>query len=290
MNTAIGFTALYNNTIGSENTATGRTALFSNTSGDFNTANGKSALYYNTTGYENTAIGYKALVNNTEGYRNTANGSDALYSNTSGNWNTAIGCQALEDNKFGTLRTGLGGSANSTGESYSNNTGLGNNADCTASDQVRIGDFSVSSIGGYANWSNVSDKRFKANIKENVEGLSFIEKLRPVTYNIDLHAIDDFFAEHYNERDSSNYEGKYDKEQIRYTGFIAQEVEEAARELGYDFSGVDAPKNEDDFYGLRYAEFVVPLVKALQEQQEIIEQQNINIEKLLKRVEQLEKQ
>jgi len=48
-------------------------------------------------------------------------------------------------------------------------------------------------------------------------------------------------------------------------------VEQAAQSLGYDFSGVDAPKNEHDFYGLRYAEFVVPLVKAIQEQQEIIE-------------------
>ena len=38
-----------------------------------------------------------------------------------------------------------------------------------------------------------------------------------------------------------------------------------ARKLNYDFSGVDAPKNKEDFYGLRYAEFVVPLVKAVQE-------------------------
>jgi predicted RNase H-like nuclease (RuvC/YqgF family) len=49
------------------------------------------------------------------------------------------------------------------------------------------------------------------------------------------------------------------------TGFIAQEVEKAASELGFDFSGVDKPKNKDDFYGLRYAEFTVPLVKAVQE-------------------------
>ncbi|MBK9017372.1 MAG: hypothetical protein IPM82_26805 [Saprospiraceae bacterium] len=54
------------------------------------------------------------------------------------------------------------------------------------------------------------------------------------------------------------------------TGFIAQEVEAAAKELGYDFSGVDRPQNEDGLYGLRYAEFVVPLVKAVQEQQEEI--------------------
>ena len=62
-----------------------------------------------------------------------------------------------------------------------------------------------------------------------------------------------------------------DKEKIVYTGFIAQDVEKAARELGFDFSGVDAAKNAKDLYGLRYSEFVVPLVKAVQEQQEEIE-------------------
>src|SRR6185295_6991322 len=55
------------------------------------------------------------------------------------------------------------------------------------------------------------------------------------------------------------------KQQIVYTGFIAQDVEKAAKEIGYDFNGVDAAKNDKDLYGLRYAEFVVPLVKAVQE-------------------------
>ena len=57
------------------------------------------------------------------------------------------------------------------------------------------------------------------------------------------------------------------KEQIIYSGFIAQDVEKAAKELGFDFSGVDAAKNDKDLYGLRYSEFVVPLVKAVQELQ-----------------------
>ena len=83
-------------------------------------------------------------------------------------------------------------------------------------------------------------------------------------------SVEQFIENHYGEVDSSDWPSKYDKEQIRYTGFIAQEVEEAAKELGYDFSGVDAPKNDKDFYGLRYAEFVVPLVKGMQEQQEQI--------------------
>ena len=55
------------------------------------------------------------------------------------------------------------------------------------------------------------------------------------------------------------------KEQVIYSGFIAQDVEKTAKELNYDFSGVDAAKNDKDLYGLRYAEFVVPLVKAVQE-------------------------
>ena len=49
-------------------------------------------------------------------------------------------------------------------------------------------------------------------------------------------------------------------------------MEAAAHETGFTFSGVDSPDNEGDLYGLRYAEFVVPLVKAVQEQQALIEE------------------
>jgi uncharacterized coiled-coil protein SlyX len=41
-------------------------------------------------------------------------------------------------------------------------------------------------------------------------------------------------------------------------------------------------------YGLRYAEFVVPLVKAVQEQQAFIENQQKQIDELLRRIEELE--
>ena len=61
-------------------------------------------------------------------------------------------------------------------------------------------------------------------------------------------------------------------------------MQEAAKALNYDFSGVDKPKNKDDFYGLRYGDFVVPLVKAVQEQQQQIEelkQQNKELKELV---------
>ncbi|MBK6483732.1 MAG: tail fiber domain-containing protein [Chitinophagaceae bacterium] len=105
-------------------------------------------------------------------------------------------------------------------------------------------------------------------------GLSFINKLKPVTYHLDMNQIDAFMnpdKDKYPVRETAKEEalaketGYNAKGSILETGFLAQDVENAAKELGYDFSGVDVPKNEKDMYGLRYAEFVVPLVKAVQE-------------------------
>jgi hypothetical protein len=57
----------------------------------------------------------------------------------------------------------------------------------------------------------------------------------------------------------------------RETGFVAQDVERAVKESGYTaFNGVYAPTNPKDNYALDYSKMVVPLVKAVQEQQYII--------------------
>ena len=75
-----------------------------------------------------------------------------------------------------------------------------------------------------------------------------------------------------------------DKKNELYTGFVAQEVEQAAKELGFDFSGVDKPKDATkQTYALRYSDFVVPLVKAVQEQQKMIEELKKEIEELKKK-------
>jgi len=101
--------------------------------------------------------------------------------------------------------------------------------------------------------------------------------LQPLSYQIDLDELDRFTGVPSLPENASEEERQFDlesravKERIRKTGFIAQDVELAALSVGYDFSGVDKPKNENDFYGLRYAEFVVPLVKGMQEQQAIIQ-------------------
>jgi uncharacterized coiled-coil protein SlyX len=95
VNTAIGETALYHNVNGQQNTATGANALRSNVSGSANTATGISALENSTNGSENTATGAYALYGHTTGKRNTATGYGALYNGATGDNNTAIGWQAL---------------------------------------------------------------------------------------------------------------------------------------------------------------------------------------------------
>ena len=63
---------------------------------------------------------------------------------------------------------------------------------CTASSQVTLGNGATAEYRAYANWSNISDGRFKKNIKQNVPGLAFINKLQPITYTLDATGLDNF--------------------------------------------------------------------------------------------------
>ncbi len=275
-NVANGNEALMVNTTGYNNTANGFQALNRNTTGYNNTANGMYALMVNTTGFYNTANGYQALYNNTTGYGNTANGYRALYANTTGNKNTASGYYALSSNTTGSSNTALGDFAYFITNNLNNTTCIGylSGAISNVSNRIEIGNTSVSWIGGQVTWSTYSDQRIKRNIKENVPGLDFITRLRPVTYNLDIHKMNEMIKEGEKGKEESNWEGKYDIENKQMTGFIAQEVEQAAQEVNYNFSGVKKAKDDLGMYSVSYAQFVVPLVKAVQEQQEMIKTLN----------------
>ncbi len=313
-NTANGANALYNDTSGTGNTATGSNALFKNSNGVNNTATGASAMYVNTTGSENTAAGVLALANNTTGNANVAVGSNALFANNISSNTVAIGDYALEllnggiqnvavgskagnqtkgsKNSYLGFRAGsfdnatdntsvgsyagwtvangnectfVGSQAGATVAGLVNTTGIGYNATPTASNQVRIGNTTVTSIGGQVSWSSLSDGRFKKNIKDNVPGLAFINLLKPVTYTFDFASLKKFKGEDVKEGGVKANADASVADKIIHTGFVAQEVEAVAKKMNYDFDGVDAPKNDKDAYGIRYAEFVVPLVKAVQE-------------------------
>lgn len=301
-NVANGFGALFLNTIGNNNVADGSGALQSNSTGSNNVANGSSALQNNTTGNNNLANGSNALLNNTTANNNVANGSSALQNNTTGNnnvatgyqsllnnttagQNTAVGYNSLSVNTTGTNNTALGFNAGPSTNALINTTALGNGTTVTANNMVRIGNAAVTSIGGQVGWTTVSDSRFKTNIQKNVPGLDFIGKLQPVTYYMDMDAIANYLKTPSDLRDKK---AEKIKATALQTGFLAQDVEKAAEELNYDFSGIDKPKNKNDYYGLRYAEFVVPLIKAVQEQQEIIKKQEKTIKSLENRLKVIE--
>ncbi|MEM1324267.1 MAG: tail fiber domain-containing protein [Bacteroidota bacterium] len=133
--------------------------------------------------------------------------------------------------------------------SGNNSVALGNGASVTTDHTITIGNTAVTSIRGTVNWTTLSDGRYKTDVKEAVPGLTFINALRPVSYELKS------------------------QPDTRYSGFIAQEVETTAEDIAYDFSGIKQPQNEEDHYGLRYAAFVVPLTKAVQE---LAEEQQAN--------------
>lgn len=293
-NTAVGPLALTSNYTGSYNTATGYRALYVNDA-NYNTANGWEALYSNTSGVDNTAMGFAALYSLTTGQYNTAVGDNALYNTLDSYGNTAIGDIAGASYHNGYYNCFIGANTDVNGVGYYNVIALGHGTVCTASSQARVGNSATTSIGGYVGWSNISDGRVKKNIEQNVPGLAFINKLQPVTYNLDLDAADKIMQAP-KRKDSTGKiiaaaqvetDARSAKEKILYTGFIAQDVEKAAKSLNYDFSGVDAAKNDKDLYGLRYAEFVVPLVKAVQELSKMNDAKDSAIQNLQQQINEL---
>jgi len=94
-NTAVGWSALENNTSGTSNTAVGSNAMNGNVSGILNTAVGVNALQSINTGHYNTVVGFHALSGLTSGQSNTVIGRDALFNLATGWSNVAVGNYAL---------------------------------------------------------------------------------------------------------------------------------------------------------------------------------------------------
>ncbi len=304
-NTAIGYSTMIN-TCGNKNTGVGANCMIGINTGNYNSALGNSALGSNTTGSSNCAIGYLTMYNNTTGYNNTATGVNSLIQNTTGRWNVAAGIYSLQANTSGQYNTGIGAFSNTSNTTGTYNTGLGYNAGpstgaltnttsigkdatVTVSNKIRLGNASVTVVEGPVSYT-VSDGRFKTNISESdVKGLDFIKKLRPVVYNFDTKKLDAFWR-----KDQPATERKNDdatdftaSTAIRQSGFIAQEVEIAAKEVGYNFNGIHVPENGSDNYSLAYGQFVVPLVKAVQELSTQNEEQKKANEALKKELEEL---
>jgi trimeric autotransporter adhesin len=293
-NTAVGFQSLNKTTTGTDNTAIGLYSGYSNTSGANNTALGDSALFSNTTASDNTAVGYKALYTNTTATRQVAVGYLAL-EDSNGNGNIGVGYGAGKDITSGTDNVCVGDLAGSSQGGLTTGAGnvfIGTSAGSNiasagaAANQISIG-YNIQGIGdnyftfgkgtggdrvynqftANATWTRSSDERIKTQITENTNcGLAFITDLRTVTYKWKAGAdIDETLPDYNPEEKEPEYKEKM-------YGFIAQEVKSAMDKNGItNFAGWDVtPDEQGAMQGVSYEMFVIPLIKAIQEQQATI--------------------
>jgi len=108
----------------------------------------------------------------------------------------------------------------------------------------------VTQIGGQVAWSNLSDARHKANIRDLDLGLDFVLALRPVAFTL------------------RQGDARTDM------GFLAQDVEALLGE-GYSVLGIGG--DAERTLSLRYTDLVAPMVKAIQEQQAQIKAKDARI-------------
>ncbi|WP_235299052.1 tail fiber domain-containing protein [Portibacter marinus] len=295
-NTFVGHQAGQTNSSGSKNTFIGEDAGVFNTSGERNTFVGENSGYNVTTGYRNSMLGVSAGQALITGHQNTFVGDIAGLFITSGSNNVAVGRNSLNNpsptSSFCTS-VGVNATIHSSNTNPSNSVTLGYNSVIVGSNSVRIGNSSMTYIGGFVGWSNASDGRFKKDVREdNVPGLSFIEALNPVTYTLDFNQISHHIGEQYSTdvngrrirtpESQDMIEARNQKSRVRRTGLIAQEVEKLVLQKGYDFDGVSKPDHPEDIYGLKYSEFIVPLIQAVQEL-------SAEVESLRERIAELEK-
>jgi len=256
------------NTLGSSNTFVGENAGKANVDNSSNTYIGNNAGATSFGGNKNTFIGQDAGFGNTLGDLNTFLGENAGKANSSGDNNTFIGQNAASTSETGDNNTALGAAITFSSTGLVNSTALGYATVMDASNKVMVGNNAVTAIGGFSSWTTFpSDGRLKSRVKENVGGLNFILQLRPVTYTVDAMKI---ARNLYPAPADTILTGAFlaslkEKSKKVQTGFIAQEVETAAKRSKYTFSGVVPPVGQNGTYGLNYAEFTVPLVKAVQE-------------------------
>jgi len=308
-NTAVGYHSLLANTTGASNTAMGQTTLTTNTTGIYNSGFGRDSLGLNTTGSHNTAVGESALYANTTADNNTAVGRLALATNTTSSYSTAVGYAA------GLAATGDGNTFIGNGAGYQVTTGTRNTfigvggtvdwvggAITTGSKNTIIGGYNgnqggldirtgsnnivlsdgdgnprlyIDNIGNLYNPSmpgstatnsdvrfitstgqiyyQTSSRRYKENIQDFPSTLDKVNALRPVTFD-----------------EIATGEQCY--------GLIAEEVFEQIPELVNlkEVEGYDEPQPDN----IPYSMLSVFLLKAMQEQQTLIDSLTARIEAL----------
>jgi len=284
-NVAVGKDALGANTVGSVSVAVGHSALKlqnpATATDMYNTSVGHGSGSNITTGTLNTFVGGLAGLSTDDGAGNVAVGYSALSANC-GDGNVAVGSSA------GTAITGpsntvMGNAAGYGITSGGNNLVLGKDAGRTGSPGgnlttgdhvVSLGDESIGTANIQVDWTIASDARDKTDFTALDVGLDFVKALAPVTYKWDKRSK-------YGDKSADDYDlaaqtpdGTH-KEDWLDIGFKAQEVEILEKAAGYKIADktnlTTSLTGDGKQYGIQYSKFVPILVKAIQEQQTLIE-------------------
>jgi hypothetical protein len=253
--------ALRNLTTASDNTAFGYKTLLSGSNGQFsqrNTAMGSRASEAGG-GVSNSAFGFEAL--RYSGFNaNSAFGAYTLRNQrTTGtaNSNSAFGYKALINNISGYTNSAFGANAGTTVTGGINLTIIGASAEpssATATNQITLGNSSVTSLRCQVTTiTALSDFRDKTDITDIQLGLSFVEKLRPVTFKWDRR---EWYTD--GNRDGSK------KDSVIQAGFIAQELKALQEEEGVEFLKLVYEDNPDKLEATP-GNLMIPLIKAVQE-------------------------
>ena len=245
-------------------------------SGDDNVLIGRSTGRY-ISGSDNIFIG-----------RGTgSDGSDNVAEN-SGSENVFIGNHSGNSNESGNDNVLIGSSADLTEANIDHAVVIGAEGMVSSSNHIKLhtNDSDAGVIEGDINWSVTSDRRFKKYVESDVPGLEMIMRLNPVSYKFDYLDYMTHLTQNLPDSVRQVKLAQYSnaKEESRnQTGFLAQEVEQVCHDIGYEFGGLfkDDPKITTSNYSLAYGVFVVPLVKAVQEQQAIIDDQNKELSSLV---------
>lgn len=174
-----------------------------------------------------------------------------------------------------------------TGYIYSGQTQIGGQSSAGTDIVIGAGGKTYCSMSSpTTSWTFTSDKRDKADIEQLKASLSFIKQLQPITY------VDNMREYYYNDDGSFNqesYERQILKKHRRHAGFLAQDVYDLIKkEYNTDNYASVVSYNkynhisdeEMDRYSFNSSQLIPFLVKAIQEQQEIIDKLQARIETL----------
>ncbi len=318
-NVGIGINAMRLNNSGHNIVAVGDSSLYNTTSSN-NTAVGSKAGYANTNAGENTYVGFEAGVE-AMANSNSFFGSKSGWHTTSGNHSTYIGYLAGSGITEGYANTFVGSTANGTVNSLHNAASLGYSALVSCNNCLALGGTTVNNSAtrvGINNTTPLTDLHIIQQTDaggDKVRGLRLQRSSNTNHWRIMIDPSNNLIFE-YNDVGYSyinpttlafvqGSDEKLKKDIVPLAGMLDKVMRLQAKSyhykansqndpLSFGFIAQDVQKIFPEFVsenanngllGLSYSSFGVVAIKAIQEQQQVIDNQSRRIEELEKKLE-----